>query len=345
MQAFQRVFLRKGDKLSLVPTLGHIDADFGSGPSVAQPAFQNARLLQHLVGQDQFARDMAAGRIELADELFQHGRVRFTFGVVDRARIAADQFAIADKHDLHCGVAFVASQRNHIVIGHVLAAGFVFIGDIVDGCELITDTGGFFKIELFGRGHHLIHQAPLYALCPAAEHIHQFLYHSSIFVATDGPDARRVAQLDVMEQASAFVAAVDVTIAGQIRKGFAQVAQCFLHDPHRGIRPEVTRPVAHDSSCGFDFWKSVSPANADVGIALVVFELNVESRFVLLDQRFFQDQRLDFALGDEEIDVADCIAHAQGLAVAIGLRREITADAVAQSLCLADIDDLAADGS
>ena len=96
------------------------------------PAFQDARFF-NLVGQDQFARDMAAGRIELADELFQHGRVRFTFGVVDRARITADQFAIADKHDLHCGVAFVASQGNHIVIGHVLADGFVFIGDIVDG--------------------------------------------------------------------------------------------------------------------------------------------------------------------------------------------------------------------
>ena len=103
-----------------------------AGAFVAEPALQDARFLD-CVGQNQFARDIAAGRVKLADELFQHSRVRFAFRVVNRARIAADQLAVADKHDLYGGVALVASQGDDIVIGHVLANGFMLVGDVVYG--------------------------------------------------------------------------------------------------------------------------------------------------------------------------------------------------------------------
>ena len=60
---------------------------------------------------------------------------------------------------------------------------------------------------------------------------------------------------------------------------------------------------------------------------------------MLLNQGFFQDQGFDFVFRNDEVNVINFGAHAQRLAIAIGDSRKITADAIAQALGLAHIDD------
>ena len=58
------------------------------------------------------------------------------------------------------------------MIGHVLANGFMLVGDVVYRLQLVTDAGSFFEVELLGRAQHFMHQAFLHALSLAAKHVH-----------------------------------------------------------------------------------------------------------------------------------------------------------------------------
>ena len=113
-----------------------------------------------------------------------------------------------------------------------------------------------------------------------------------------------------MKEAGAVVLAGDIAIASEIGEGAAQIAQGLLHDPHGGVGTEIAGAVVEDAAGRLDFGEGICPADADVGVAFVVFELDIEARLVLFYQGLFEDERLDFVFGDEEVDVVDFVAHA-----------------------------------
>ena len=151
----------------LSPRWGTWIDHFGAGAFVGEPAFEDARLFD-CAGEDQFTRDIGGGGVELADELFEDGFIRFAFGIIHGASIAADEFAVADEHDLNGGVTIFAGEGDHVVVGHIFADGFVLVGDVVNRLELIAQGRGFLEIEIFSGGIHLVDQAFLHGFGFAA---------------------------------------------------------------------------------------------------------------------------------------------------------------------------------
>ena len=80
----------------------------------------------------------------------------------------------------------------------------------------------------------------------------------------------------------------------------------------------------------------------DVGVGLVVAQQDVEARLVLLDEVVLERQRFFFVVDQDVVDVAGFGDQRAGLDVGQPVVGEVAADAVAQVLGLADVDDPAA---
>ncbi len=87
-------------------------------------------------------------------------------------------------------------------------------------------------------------------------------------------------------------------------------------------------------------WRSLQ-GELDVGVGLVVAQQDVEAGLALLDEVVFEGE--GFALvGDGDVFEVDGLAHERaGLGVGLVGGEEVGADAGAQVLGLADVDDLA----
>src|ERR1039458_1400243 len=79
----------------------------------------------------------------------------------------------------------------------------------------------------------------------------------------------------------------------------------------------------------------------DVRISLVVAQQDVEARLVLLDEVVFERQRFLLVIDLDVLDVARLGDERAGLDVGQLVFREVAADAVAQDLSLAHVDDAA----
>ena len=79
----------------------------------------------------------------------------------------------------------------------------------------------------------------------------------------------------------------------------------------------------------------------DVGVGLVVAQQDVEARLVLLDEVVLERQRLFFVVDQDVIDVARFRDQRSGLYVGQLVLGKVAADAIAQALGLADVDDAA----
>ncbi len=158
----------------------------------------------------------------------------------------------------------------------------------------------------------------------------------------DRADAGRIAELDVVEQAWTRIVPGDHAVTGQIGEGFTERLQRVLHCPHRHVGTEIAAAVVDHPARRLDFGERVLPRDADVRVLLVILEADVVVRAVALDQRLFEDQRLDLVLLDDEVDVADVLAQLHGFEAALGAGVEVATHAIPQPLRLADVDNLAA---
>ena len=84
----------------------------------------------------------------------------------------------------------------------------------------------------------------------------------------------------------------------------------------------------------------VSAADADIMVTFIVLQKDVVFRGILLDEAAFQHQRLKLAAGDDIFKVPYILHHAVDLGGMLVNAAEVTADAVFQGFCLADVDDL-----
>ena len=99
----------------------------------------------------------------------------------------------------------------------------------------------------------------------------------------------------------------------------------------------VLAQAAGDEDLGI----AVGEGELDVGVGLVVAQQDVEAGLALLDEVVFEGQRF-VLVGDEDVVDVDGLAH-QRAGLGVGLRgfKQVGADARAEVLGLADVDDLA----
>jgi hypothetical protein len=79
----------------------------------------------------------------------------------------------------------------------------------------------------------------------------------------------------------------------------------------------------------------------EVRIRFVILEKDVKSRFVLLDEIRFEDERLDLVVDDDEFEINDRAHQPTSFRILIPARLEILPYTVPQILGFADVQDLA----
>jgi len=110
---------------------------------------------------------------------------------------------------------------------------------------------------------------------------------------------------------------------------------CLAGSERTKVAPAVLQHVAHD----LNTWKVLVPGDFDVRVPLIVFEADVEARPVFLDQFALEDQRLQFGLRHDPVQIGDLEHELFCLACVGGSVLKIGAHAVAQADGFADIDD------
>ncbi len=107
------------------------------------------------------------------------------------------------------------------------------------------------------------------------------------------------------------------------------------------VRAEVGAAVLAEAAGDEDFGVAIGERELDVGVGLVVAQQDVEARLALLDEVVFEGEGF-VLVGDGDVLDIDGLAHERaGLGVGLRGFEEVGADARAQVLGLADVDDLA----
>ena len=151
-------------------------------------------------------------------------------------------------------------------------------------------------------------------------------------------DAGSPAAMDVVLETGARVVARQVDAA----RGDAEVAMDEVHQAMRQVAGEVGAEVG--AAVLAQPPRDVYPREAlfgelDVGVRLVVAQEDVVAGLALLDEVVLERQRLLLVLDRDVVDGAGFREQTAGLGVGELLFEEVAADAVAQALGLADVDD------
>ena len=147
--------------------------------------------------------------------------------------------------------------------------------------------------------------------------------------------------MNVVLQAGARMVAREIDLA----TGDEKAAMDELDDAVGEVAGEVGAVVGGavfaQAAGDEDLGEAIGERELDVGVGLVVAEQDVEARLALLDEVVFKRQRF-VLVGDEDVVEVDGLAHERA-GFGVGLRglEQVGADARAQVLGLADVDDLA----
>ena len=202
---------------------------------------------------------------------------------------------------------------------------------------MVAHPGGGLEIEPFGVPLHLAgEQGQQFVIAPLEHHRH-LAEDLLIVVAADLFLADPRATADVEVQAGAVaVERLGPLAQGEHPLNHGQGAAQLAHI-HVGAVEAVVgfaeTPLAGDENARVAF----APGDADIGIFFIVFQQHIEVGLVMLDQVGFQRQRLVFAVGHDEFQVADLAHHQADAGAMAGGIVEIAAHPLAQHLGLADV--------
>jgi hypothetical protein len=99
--------------------------------------------------------------------------------------------------------------------------------------------------------------------------------------------------------------AVNLDVAGAELERAVDEVNRAPREGSRQVRPEVERAVALDAPRDHHARERLVDRQLQVRVLLVVFEEDVVTRLVPLDEVRLQHQRLDLRVGDDEFEVAD----------------------------------------
>ncbi len=204
---------------------------------------------------------------------------------------------------------------------------------------LVAQLAGLLEAQcLRGRVHAGVERAHDLAVLPF-EQLERLGDVAGVLVAIDLEAARRGTALDLILDARPRAVAQHGVAATAQRKDLAQHPQRLAHRPRRRERAEIARAVAHQLARDDEPRPAGRVFHLDADIALVVLEADVVARLVLLDQVVLEDERFLLVRGDERLEGRHPVDQEADLRALVAAA-EIAADATAQALGLADVDDL-----
>ncbi len=262
--------------------------------------------------------------------------------VVPEEFAAVDDFSGADVEEIdgeRAGLEVITEDVGVVVLFG--SGDALLLLELVDGGELVAEAGGGFELLGFGGGDHAAGEGALKLGVAAFEKELGVL--DGVGVELGGGesfDAGAEAAVNVVLEAGAGVVAGKIDLATGDEKAAMDELDDAPGEVAGKVRAVVGGAVLAQAAGHKDFRIAVGEGELDVGIGLVVAEENVEAGMALLDEVVFKGQGF-VLVGHEDVVEIDGLAHeGAGLGVGLGGFKEVRADAGAEILGFADVDDL-----
>ena len=276
-------------------------------PPARRPGRQRAveGILQYLrrrrgQAQEHGARAGLHAGVELQQKARQHLLRR---RLVDQPEpFLAEQLAVPELEQGHRVVRAVAVEADVVArlareVDHVLIA----VGHLADGAHLVAEHRRLLeaqrlRLRLHARAQ-LAHQVGALAGQQLAHRRHALLVLRRVDVA----HARRRAAPDVKVQAR-LVALLEHRTALAQREQLVDQRQVDVDLVYLRERPEILGTV-QDDGAGAERLREPLVGEADHRVRLAVLEVDVVARLAVLDERVFQQQRLELAARHDHLEV------------------------------------------
>ncbi len=323
LQGFGSILCCHFHQIPLLTFLRHEQFYFLAAAPRAQPLRDDDALFNFLRQHHLFG-DVRRFGIELLHEFRHHLGIGGIFRAFEDEVFAPDQLAATDEEDLHAGFSVCASHSQHIRIQIIRPEDHLLpFDDGLNGFQLVTQRGGSFKAHLVcGFLHFVLHACDDLIAVPA-EKVHQVRDHLAVAFLRNRSNAGRVAKLNIVIKAGAFVLSCDLAVACQIGENLAQHFQRLVHGPCRSVWPEVARTIFCHLACDGDLRERLTPTDFYVRVTLVIFEADVVFGSVLLDEVHLKDERLKFRAYDDPFNINNVTHQSTGLCIVARIRVEI----------------------
>ena len=262
----------------------HPEADLGS-PPLGQPLLE-----QFLLGRFDLDQDLARRvvlPIELSDDApHELGIGQFLDSIDDGAQ-PSDESSLPDVEDLKCRLEVVSMECDEVEVLGAVGNHFLSEKGSTHVFDPVTVPGGELELLSLRRFPHADLEIGQHQVGVPPEEGSEPVDHLLVVLGGDGIDARAGAFLDVIEETRSslgLLTAEERVRAGADREGAEELVEGLADGVGVGVRPEVLVALAlgapHDPGTG----PFVAPGDGQVGIRLVVDELDVEARTMPLDQ-------------------------------------------------------------
>src|SRR5262245_3778061 len=217
------------------------------------------------------------------------------------------------------------------------------LGQSPDSAQPVAVAGGFLEALTVGGLVHLPLELTLDRPRVTGEEVDDAVDDLGVGLLRDVADARRVAALDVVVEAgNPRVAAWLRPLARAVLEDPVEHVERLAHLLRVRVWAEVGDASAVPLAREHDSREIVLERDRDVWKRLVVTQPDVERRPVPLDEVLLEMQRLDLAARDDHLDVRDPLGQLRDGVPDVCGSLEIAANARAQRLGLAHVEDLAA---
>ena len=253
-----------------------------------------------------------------------------------------DEPAAAQREDLHGRAIVRGGDPDHVDRADRALVGGLPLRQVPDREQPVAVARRLLEpMRLGGRVHLLLELAQDRPRL-AREELDHTVDDRAVVVLRDVADARGQAALDVVVEAR------DPGVAARLRPLARPVGEDAVQDVERlahllrvRVRAEVDDAAAVPLPREHDPWVLVLDGHGDVRIGLVVAEPDVERRPVAADQVLLEVERLGLGLGHDHLEPLDAGDHPVESEPRVACA-EVRADAGAERLRLADVEDVVA---
>ena len=340
LHLFHSVFISQADEVHLGPPLGGqeahpVSAGFGEHPG-------HRHLILDLTGQQDLTGQGLPAPVVLLHQSGDGILPDLLHRGLDEVHVLGSQVPLHKVEDHKAALGLPPVEAHHVGIGEAPRHHLLALAQKLHGGDAVPELGGPLEAQLLCRPLHL-----------HSEVIADLLIFP--LQKADGlVDVLPVAALVHLRPAVAVALAHAVVEAGPLLTdvpgklfpalGQAQGGQNGLNDtlsgPPAAVGAEVSCSVLCGPVCQGEFGVFLLHGEANIGIALVVFEQDVVPGLVAFNERALQHQGLKLAVSDDDVEVVDLAYHGPGLLGVGSQIGKVLAHPVFQGLGLAYIDDL-----
>ena len=311
-------------------------------PAPPRQRLEHQLPLVELEPHHQPARQLALVQVVLGEDRLEHRPLVEPVGMLQQARLLADHAAAAQQQRRDGGAPRVPRHPQDVGVAPAPHHHLLRHPELLQQADLVAAVGGALELASRGRLRHLPLEALEQLLIASGQEHEQPVHQRAVAVRFDvgAAVARPHTALDVVVEARPVGALVVLEVpAGAHREDAPDLAQRAPQQFDVGEGTEVARPVGAHLAGDREPRERLLHAHAHVRKALVVLEQDVEGRLILPDERRFQQQRLDFAVGEDGVEV-DRPVHQLAPPGVEALVAEIAAHPGRQALGLAHVEHL-----